>query len=91
MTRLPGSGGARLCRAAPGAAREDTRPTHCGQEDQFQVCPFEKMSGAATSSSPWEGAWEGNEDVATPIELGAQISTNLSPLVCPRWTAPRCF
>jgi hypothetical protein len=77
VTRVPGAGGARLCRAAPGTAREEG-PTHCGQEDQFQVCPFEKMSGAATSSSPWEGVWEGNEDVATPIEREAQLSTNLS-------------
>ena len=33
--------------------------------------PLEKRNWAAMSSSPWERAWEGNEDVAAPFDAGA--------------------
>ena len=40
-----------------------------GNEDV--VRPFENRNGVATSSSPWERAWEGNEDVGAPADTGA--------------------
>ncbi len=33
--------------------------------------PFENRNGVATSQSPLEMVWEGNEDVAAPFEAGA--------------------
>ncbi len=35
--------------------------------------PFENGNGVAMSSSPWEQAREGDEDVATPFHAGGGI------------------
>jgi len=40
----------------------------------LELPPFENRNGVATSSSPWETAREGNEDVAAPgaVSTGAR-------------------
>ena len=49
--------------------------TNCGGCDlqgwaHLDTAPFWNGFGAAMSSSPWEGLWNGGEDVATPLHAG---------------------
>ena len=46
--------------------------------------PFENWNGVATSSSPWESASDGNEDVAAPIDAGAVSRCAQSGYLAPR-------
>ncbi len=54
------------------AGESKSRAWKLGQAGRILALPpLEKRNGVATSSSPWEEAWEGNEDVAAPIGLEA--------------------
>jgi len=76
--RRNGTGERAISRRSHGATQGRSR--EIGQVGGFPtLAPLKIRVGAATSSSPWEGAWEGNGDVAAPIENRNGVAMSSSP------------